>query len=700
LTETVVVEDVLSAGRFGGAIFRASRANGSSIRIVASRTVMPQVPINGEIWSVGGRVKRHPQYGPQVIADTAWRERPSGRVIIQHLEKSPAFPGIGRARAKALWDAFGEGLYALLDSGEARQLSEVIGEGLAEVLVRGWTKEAALGPVLKWLDQHGFPLWLARKVVSIWGASAEAKLQENPYRMLAFASWQVTDRAGLAAGVAVHDERRLIAAVEACCYHRLASGHTRVTPKLLASMVSKLLGCRAAIAAAAINAAVKDRAIVKLRGHYQPFGPWAMERHVADATRVMVTGGSVSAQPALSRPLTSNEFDKAIRTFERNEGYRLNREQREAVHMALTSALSVICGGAGVGKTTTLKALHDVHERLGGKAYQMALSGRAAMRMAEATERPAKTIAGFLNAVREGKIDLGLDPLIIIDEASMIDLPTMYRLHRCLQPGCRLLLVGDPGQLPPIGFGIAFHALAASGNVPLVELVEVHRQAASTGIPGAAATIRGGEVPALNAYTGKKPGVSFIDAPAEEIAGILVETVAELGGFDEVQIVGATKRGPAGIMALNTTFHEVLTPGRPEHFGFCPGEPVIWLVNDWDAGILNGSLGTVVRGEEDGLVIDFEDEEKSIAASRIEDLALAYAITTHKAQGSQFRRVLVPIVASRLLDRTLLYTAMTRAQEQVVFVGDIGAFHRAIVAEPTVALRDVGMHEHLAIIAA
>ena len=363
--------------------------------------------------------------------------------------------------------------------------------------------------------------------------------------------------------------------------------------------------------------------------------------------------------------------------------------------MATTSPVGIICGGAGVGKTTTLKAIHEAEESAGGKVHQMALSGRAAMRMREATGRPATTIAGFLQAARDKSIDLGLDPLIVIDEASMIDLSTMYRILRSLQPGCRLLLVGDPGQLPPIGFGIVFHILARRDEFPSVEFVEVHRQAGATGIPTAAALLRQGEVPLLGGFKGLVPGVTFIDVPPEDIAAQLVAVVGELGGFGDVQIVGATKRGPAGTHTINRVFHELLTPGRQSCMGFSPGEPVIWLVNDWAEGLLNGSLGVVREGDEDTLTIDFDGQFHLIGRARLEDLAFAYAVTTHKAQGSQFRRVVVPIVRSRLLDRTLLYTAMTRGQEQVVFVGDRSAFEAAIVAPPNVSRRDVGLERHL-----
>jgi exodeoxyribonuclease V alpha subunit len=695
VTEAVVVENVLSAGRFGGAIFGALRADGSRVRIVADQQVMPQPPIAGEIWAITGRWQKHPGFGLQVIASEAQRERPSGRLIIQHLEKSPAYPGIGRARATALWQRFGTALYELLDAGAVGDLAEVVGDDLGRIIVEAWRSEKALGPVLKWLDLHGFPVWFARKIVAIWGVDAEQKLTENPYRMLAFAPWTPTDRAGLTIGVAPDDERRLVAAVEACCYQRLALGHTRVKGQELPLLVCQLLECDAGLAARAVAAAVADHAIVEQDDGWQPSGPWAMERFVSREIKAMAAGARVAAQPALIRPVAAEELETALHAFELRQGYRLNREQRKAVLTALTSPVSVICGGAGVGKTTTLKAIYEAFEAIGGTTHQMALSGRAAMRMQEATERPARTIAGFLKGVREGEIDLGLDPLVVIDEASMLDLPTMCRILRWLQPGCRLLLVGDPGQLPPIGFGIAFHALAQSDDVPRVELTEVHRQAAATGIPDAAATVRNGRVPVLGGFEGLRPGLSFVQAAPHEIAGHLVDIVDALGGFREVQIVGATKGGPAGIRALNQTFHDLLTPGRASHLGYGVGEPVIWLVNDWEAGLLNGSLGVVEGGDEQSLALSFDGTSAVIGPERLTDLALAYAITTHKAQGSQFRRVIVPVVQSRLLDRTLLYTAITRAQEQVVLIGDRAAFAEAITAPAHVSRREVGIDAHL-----
>jgi exodeoxyribonuclease V alpha subunit len=346
-----------------------------------------------------------------------------------------------------------------------------------------------------------------------------------------------------------------------------------------------------------------------------------------------------------------------------------------------------------VGKTTVLRVIIDIAKRLELKVLQMALAGRAAKRMAEATGHEAMTIAKFLHQANAGQIEVTPDSLVIVDEASMLDLPTAFRVLRHLPDGVRLLLVGDPAQLPPIGFGLVFHRLVQSSSIPLVELTEVHRQAAATGIPAIAAAIRGHVVPDLPLYSGSKPGVSFIECEPE----LVQEHLRKLGddwSEDDWQVLGAIKDGPAGITAINWRFHELSDGDRLNGFQFGVGEPVIHLVNDYGRGLMNGTLGRIVEvrnNESPGLRVDFEGTEHFIPATEIsERLELAYAISVHKAQGSQFPRVAVVVTKSRILDHALIYTALTRGIEQVVFVGDRSAFEQAI-QEPALAhLRQVG----------
>jgi exodeoxyribonuclease V alpha subunit len=362
------------------------------------------------------------------------------------------------------------------------------------------------------------------------------------------------------------------------------------------------------------------------------------------------------------------------------------------VYLALTSPFSLICGGAGVGKTTVLHAILEAAKSLNAQVYMMALSGRAARRMSEATGHPAMTIASFLKAVDNGMIDLDCEPTLAIDESSMVDLATMYRILRRIKPGCKLLMIGDPGQLPPIGFGVAFHCFCETEDIPQAELTEIHRQAAETGIPLISQDVRGGRVPELVPYAGKSLGVSFIECEKENIADTVLNVVYEIGGFDEVQIISPVKIGPAGTRAINHLCHEMLSPGKPMYSGFAQGEPVIWLVNNYDLGLMNGSLGKVVSTE-DNLVVAWDEGEMQIGDTR--DMDLAYAITVHKAQGSQFSCVVVPVLESRLLDRTLIYTAITRAQNQVVLVGDRSAFERAVLEQPNTNRRQTALWSYM-----
>jgi exodeoxyribonuclease V alpha subunit len=276
----------------------------------------------------------------------------------------------------------------------------------------------------------------------------------------------------------------------------------------------------------------------------------------------------------------------------------------------------------------------------------------------------------------------------------MVDLSTMYRILRRMRPGCKLLMVGDPGQLPPIGFGLVFHTLCETPSIPRVELTEIHRQAAETGIPQVSRSVRLGQVPELTGYKGRGVGVSFIDCPeGRTISDKVLDVVHDLGGFDEAQIICPIKNSPAGTRVLNGLCHNLIAPGRRSYAGFCTGEPVIWLHNNYELGLMNGSLGRV-RSIEDGLTVDWiGEDEKQIANTQ--DMDLAYAITVHKAQGSQFPRVVVPLFNSRILDRTLVYTAITRAQYQVVMVGDRLAFEQSVTGPPNPSRRQTAMNFYL-----
>jgi exodeoxyribonuclease V alpha subunit len=685
-------------GVSGGAIFSGHDANGVRLRFVANRNRIVRAPVVGEVWALEGEIRRHPAYGDQMHVERASLMQPTGRLIIDFLLKHPAFDGlgIGKAKARRLWAEFETDLDGVLSRGDVEKLSSVLSEERAQALVQAWRAVAEEASVILFLDQHGFDTRLANKVRRIWPEEALAKLQENPYRLLVFAGWEKVDRVARSLGVTQDDPRRQVAAVEACLYRRLDAKHTLTPGAMLLHGVGAAMGTRSTgVARAAVDRALREHAIVGTGGAYQPLGAAVMEKAIAKYFRDLLAGVPGPERNLFSRNLPSITAE-AITSFEEGAGLQLNAGQRQAVEMALHHTLGVLTGGAGTGKTMVLQVIHCIAERVGVQVLQMALSGRAAQRMREVTGRAASTIAAFLHVTGQGSIDPESEPLVIIDESSMLDLPLMYSIVRALPVRARLLLVGDPYQLPPIGFGLVFQVLAGSPMIPRVELVEVHRQARSSGIPQIACEIRRGIIPPVPPFAGVCAGVSFIEVGDGEVMDHILNVLAEWRGCDDIQVLAITKRGICGIRNINAILHAMASASRPkvEEWGFAEGDPIIYLENDYQKRLWNGSLGRIESilpsNGKRTLLCSLDGMRHEILEEDFHRVNLAYAITVHKAQGSQFKRVIVPVVRSRLLDRTLIYTALTRGVEQVVFIGDRNVFDAAVTAPPRSHERQVG----------
>ncbi|MCM2250619.1 MAG: ATP-dependent RecD-like DNA helicase [Geothrix sp.] len=681
-------------GRQGGAVFTGKDDQGKLHRVVAAATVLHRPPGRGEQWDVAGPAKVHPRYGAQIHAERAIPVRPQGELLRRFLARNKAFLGVGEARARKLWDHFGETLYGLLDGQDASSLAEVLGEPLAASLVEAWGETRAEAEVVRWLEAHGFPVALATKVSRLWGVAAPEKIAENPYRMLAVAGWARVDAAALDAGAPPDCPERRIAAVEATCYRVMGDKHTALTEQEILEGIQRLLRCSPETAQEALALAEADHAVVRAQnGLWQSLGPWFMERFVHDRIQERVAEEDAPSGHLFWAKPEDARIQELVEAFNEQAGLNLTVEQQHAVWLAMTQRIGLVLGGAGTGKTSLLKAVHFAQEQTGGHLHAVALAGRAAMRLREATGRSARTLAGFLGALDRQELSLGGSDLVVVDEASMVDLPLAYTLLRRLPSECRVLLVGDPYQLPPIGMGVVFSALAEDPSVPKVELTQIHRQAATTGIPAVARRIRAGEVPELPAFTGLGQGISFLACRPEEAQGHIIETLGLFGGIKETQILSPIRRGPAGITAINAAMHGLCATGKATWSGLATGDPVIHLENDYDALVWNGSLGVVTEALADGARILWDDHEKGITyrEDRREALDLGYAISVHKAQGSQFKRVVVPVFPSRILDRTLIYTALTRATEQVVFIGDRSALETAVAAPPAPHRRRTGM---------
>lgn len=708
---TTVVVSTVTPRAGGGAFFTGQDSSGRWIRVKADYNHLSRPPQEGETWQLAGVIRHHEKYGDQLHVESCKPVTPTGLLLVKHLSTHPAYRGfgVGPVKIARLYKTYGNALGKIIDDSESALLMAVLSEDAAKKLIAAWHSNSQESSLFSFLNEYSIDLRLANIILKYWGAGAAEKLRDNPYRLMcaALTSWEKADRLALNLGVDPLSPVRLVAATEAWAYKRLDQyKDTLITHDDLKKGVRLLLrGVDEDTAERAIILALEEKGIVGMpAAGYQTLGCSLMERHLAERFSSIVTVFAPPQHSLFPNPNERSPIDESIDAIERKEGILLNAEQRRAVHMAMKCELSVLKGGAGVGKTTVLKAIHQAATQTDGAVFQMALAGRAAQRMREATGRDAYTIIGFLNQLYSDRLTIRAGDLVIVDESSMLDLMLTYKLIRRLPAGVRLLFVGDPYQLPPIGPGLIFHVLTDCSAVPSTELVEVHRQAASTGIPKIASQVRSGKVPDLPAYLGKSYGVSFTDCPDHLIMNHLLRIVEDLGGCNEAQILGVIKSGVSGVHKINQVFHNKVQSQKCHLIGWSVAEtePIIYKINNYERELFNGSLGHLEKvlpysptghnniPSSPRAIADFDGRKVALTTEDLGNIDLAYAITIHKAQGSQFNRVVIPITRSRLLDRTLIYTALTRGIEQVVFIGNQLAFNDAVINPPSAHLRKVG----------
>jgi exodeoxyribonuclease V alpha subunit len=600
----------------------------------------------------------------------------TGEALIRFIATERDFTGIGESKARALWDAFGRNLHQMLrsDTPEHRErLKAVLSNASIDALFIGYAKYRNLAHA-NWLASLGIPLRIQQRILKYHDERTVDVLKGNPYALLGFGmSFADIDAISEQLGLEKSTPVRLAAALESAIRKQVEKGHTYATHKALNPEIVKLLGDKELVSEAFSQGHRNGQFILRPEtGTYHPTAQLMMESVVAKRLKTLATIKD------------EDEFVfKALTEAVLELPYDLTEQQIEAVESSLTNAVSCITGGAGTGKTTVLRTVLKAYASLGYEVHAVALSGRAAMRLHESIGFFTMTIARLL---REEPISPSLvqpKHLLVIDEGSMIDLPTMYRIVTHLDPSVRIILTGDPNQLPPIGCGKVLSDIVESGAIATVELDIVKRQEGATGIPEYSATINRGEVPPSLSVG----AITFHETPPERLVDKCKTLYAE--SAHNTQIIGATK---ALVGELNVECQRLINPsgqrleftlhGDDFYLDLRVGDPILFTRNNYNIGIQNGSLGLLSSAERDaqddqetfGAVTLDTGEEIVITEDVFDCMELGYAITLHKAQGSQFPRIIVVVQRGRISDRAWLYTAITRAEAEIHIVGQASDF--------------------------
>jgi len=642
-----------------------------------------------------GRFEKHPRFGEQFRVDDFETVRPAGVAALERYLASEIH-GVGPSIARRIAEHFGDQLRDILDTMPER-VREVTGVGpvVAARIAAAWRDSSGLRELTVFLRGHGIGAAHARRIHKRYGRESLDVVRRDPYvlaREIHGIGFRTADAIAEKLGIARNSIERARAAVLFLIERMADEGHVYTPREYLESqfqsglemdpdLVDRALDELSSSGAAVVEDAGGQVAVYLARLH-------AAEVNVAARLRAMTQ----------ARPMSRQAAEHALAAAVSAGGVALSNEQIKAIRTALSSPVSVITGGPGTGKTTILRSLLVALADAGLKPVLAAPTGRASRRLQDATGRDARTIhrlleyspetGGFL---RGEKFPLRTN-FLIVDEASMMDIELASSLLSALMPNCSLVLVGDRDQLPSVGPGSVLKDVIASDLVPVVQLREVYRQARESRIVANAHGLNRGYFPDIS----NDPGGDFFffeRAAPEDVLATIRQLVRErlVGRFGisdprEIQVLTPMNRGPLGTHALNRELQQLLNPaGRAIRAGdreLREGDRVIQLRNDYDKGIFNGSIGRIVSVDpERGRVgAVFEEGHADYDQSEFDELALAYAISVHKSQGSQYPAVIVPIHPSHylMLRRNLLYTAITRAERVCVLVGTRAALQQAV----------------------
>lgn len=666
----------------------------------------------GEMISAEGSWVTHAQHGRQFKIEQSNRLLPTSADGIYEYLAGSTVKGIGPATAALIVDRFKEKSLDVLEM-HPEKLAEIKGISLtkAKDLSASFKKQAGVRRLTEFLCAYGIKPLVALKLYRAYGSAALETVHENPYIISAShigASFAEADNLALELGIEGDSINRISAAVLFELQHNSGNGHCFIPRDKLIAATSQLISVPADLVSDAIDSLSENGGLVcdkvaNLNVCYLT-ELYEAETYTAERLKSMV-GLKTKSSANIERLITKLEslYDISYAPL-----------QKQSIELALNNRILVITGGPGTGKTTILKGILSLYDELELETLLAAPTGRAAKRMSELTGREASTIHRLLGAkmAEDGETVVFSkhegDPLncdaLVLDECSMVDITLMSSLLKALKPGCRLVLVGDADQLPSVGPGNVFSDIIRSQTVPTVRLTEIFRQKGDSRIVRNAHMINRGEHPDFEANTGdffrlrRLKGGTAVETIVELCARRLPENMKIPSA--SIQVLSPTRKGETGTANLNKRLQAALNPPseskKEKLFGeavFRVGDRVIQIKNNYDtiwktkggvsgAGVYNGDIGTIAQIDPitETLTVDFEDKLATYSFEMLNELEHAWALTVHKSQGSEYRAVVLALSGDvqMLLTRGVLYTAVTRAKELLIMVGDDNIAHRMI----------------------
>ncbi|MEJ2156907.1 MAG: ATP-dependent RecD-like DNA helicase [Desulfobacteraceae bacterium] len=657
-------------------------------------------PRPGETLRLKGRWETHPRYGQQFKVAAFEVLLPSGIEEIRHYLFSGLIKGVGPKTAERLIAHFKKETLSVIESAPHR-LTEVkgIGRDRAGRIAQAWQEHHAVRALMQFLQDNDVKPAYGARIYKTYGPDALEILKNDPYKVasdIPHIGFYIADAIVRKSDRPIDETDRARACVCHLLYEAGEKGHLFVGRAEVEASCDQAFHLSYDAVQDALDQLVEDREIVIDR--QAPGEPvyrqalYAAETGIAQRLQAMLT------IPVAHADVDAGQIAEAV---VRRLAIQLSRTQLTVLQSVLNQRLVIITGGPGTGKTTIIRAVAAMFEASGIAYLLAAPTGRAARRISEVAHRPAATLHKLLGFnLAEGHFEHDQDnPLdteaVVVDEASMVDLALMGHLVRALPHGARLILVGDVFQLPSVGPGTVLGDLMATGMIPAFALTEVFRQAAMSPIIANAHRVRQGELPEMAPAPKDATLAEFTfieELRPDNIPGIILSLCKEkipgqlgLDGVTDVQVLTPMHKGNLGTMALNGLLQTALNPQVKKGDAFSLGDKVMHLRNNYQKEVFNGEIGTVARLDREAarLWVSYDGREVAYDEADLDELTLAYAISVHKSQGSEYPVIILPMVTQHyiMLQRNLLYTALTRARRMVILVGSAKAVRVAVQAD-------------------